>query len=916
MNTPQREQSPHLAEYYYILSKHKWTIIASLIVMVTLTMLFTFLMKPVFQASTTLVIEKEQTTSPLTGERVDYESYLSQSLTFNTHFKLITSRQVMKKVIKNLKLDEVEREKGIEASPWKQVLSQFKKNIRLLLGREERFLTPKEKLGELTEKLRAKIDIEEVRDTRLLKVNVEDCDPIMARDIANALARVYIEFNIANRLKYSQSTLSWMTDQLYGIKKKLEDAEEEFLAYKQREKVFSVEGKQKVIAQKIEEFNDVYIKTRNKRLEMEAKLQELRRSSQAGVGILHVRSLIENPLIDNLYSQLIESEVELSRLSKVYRSKHPKIIQIKTKIDDTRKKFKKEIIKEVKSLESERSVLLAREKVLQKTISDFENEALGANRKELKYTILQRDVETNQKLYDTLLSKAKEANITGNIDISNIRIAEEADIPLFPVKPKKKLNLILSVIFGLMTGIGLSFLWEYLDRSLRTEEDVQRHLDLPVLSVIPVVDLAKRPAPSPGQNGVTGAEQKKKSRNHGSANLSGLFLDSYPINSSFAEAYRALRTNIRFSFMEKGFRSLLLTSAAEEEGKTSTVANLAYATVQTGSSVLMIDADLRKPYLSRLFPCQESSGLTGLLSGFFSSDIQNGSLKEFSVGDLFHLLSLQKKTGLLHLSEGRESLELLFVQGELVDLNWLTRPKEKKLATILVKNGLLTKEQAARAMRRQKDTGQKLGFVLINSGLLKKDELTGPLIIHMMEGLRTGLQFKKGAFSFKELPESDIDRPSFNPVDFPRLYRQMIIGKEEIPYLQKKINSCIVKTAIDNLFLQPAGKLPPNPSELLGSEGMTFLIANLKEKFDVLIIDTPPILPSSDALLLAPQADGVLLIVKAGKINREMVKKTIEQLHMVKANLLGLALSQVDVKREGYYKYYHKYYSTYYGEGK
>jgi hypothetical protein len=219
-------------------------------------------------------------------------------------------------------------------------------------------------------------------------------------------------------------------------------------------------------------------------------------------------------------------------------------------------------------------------------------------------------------------------------------------------------------------------------------------------------------------------------------------------------------------------------------------------------------------------------------------------------------------------------------------------------------------------MRRQKDTGQKLGFILINSGLLNRDELTGPLTIHLMEGLRTGLQFKKGAFSFKELPESDIDRPSFDPVDFPRLYRQMIIGKEDIPYLQKKINSSVVKTAIDNLFLLPAGKLPPNPSELLGSEGMSFLIASLKEKFDVLVIDSPPILPASDALLLAPQADGVVLMVKAGNINREMVKKTIEQLRMAQANLLGLVLSQVDVKREGYYKYYHKYYSTYYGEKK
>jgi len=313
---------------------------------------------------------------------------------------------------------------------------------------------------------------------------------------------------------------------------------------------------------------------------------------------------------------------------------------------------------------------------------------------------------------------------------------------------------------------------------------------------------------------------------------------------------------------------------------------------------------------------KKSPGLTGLLSDVFAFDIRNGSLKEFSIGDLFHLLSFQKKTGLLHLSEGRENLELLFIQGELVDLNWLTRPKGEKLATALIKDNFLTKEQATQAMTRQKDTGQKLGFILINTGLMKKEELTGPLTIHMMEGLRTALQFKKGTFSFKELSESDIDRTSFDPVDFSRLYRQLIIGEEEIPYLQKKINSVIVKTATDNLFLLPGGKLPPNPSELLGSERMSFLISNLKKRFDVLIIDAPPTLPASDSLVLAPQADGVVLMVKAGRINRQIVKKGIEHLRMAKANLIGLVLSQVDMRREGYYKYYHKYYSTYYGEKK
>ena len=126
----------------------------------------------------------------------------------------------------------------------------------------------------------------------------------------------------------------------------------------------------------------------------------------------------------------------------------------------------------------------------------------------------------------------------------------------------------------------------------------------------------------------------------------------------------------------------------------------------------------------------------------------------------------------------------------------------------------------------------------------------------------------------------------------------------------------IVNTGVKNLFLLPGGKLPPNPSELLASERMSFLLSNLKKKFDVLIIDSPPILPASDALLLSPNMDGAALMVKAGNMNREMVRKAVEQLRMAKVNLLGFILSQVDIKREGYYKHYHKYYSTYYGEKK
>ncbi len=482
------QQASHLTEYYYVLTKHKTLIIASLVIIVSLTLLFTYLMQPVYEATAILVIEKEQSTSPLTGERMDFESYVSQSLTFNTHFKLITSRPVLERVINSLKLNQIDMEKGLGVNFLSQLLTQFKKNIRLLLGSEKKPLTPQEEMSELIEELRENIEIEEVRDTRLLKVTVEDHDPVMAMKIANDLARSYIKFNIDNRLKATQSTLSWLTGELYEMKKKLEDSEEDFVAYQQREKLLSITGKQKLIAQKIEELNTAYHETKSNRLEMDSKLKELERTLKAKGSLLDTRILFENPIFDNLYAQLLNAEVELTRLGKVFKPKHPKIIQIKSKITKTRAKLNEELKKEIGSLKSERRVFFSKEQSLRKAISGYENDALAVNRKALKYTILNRDVQTNQKLYDTLLSRVRESNVVGNKDVSNIRIAEQAEPPLLPVKPKKMLNLVLSVIFGLMTGLGLSFFWEYLDRSLHTEEDIKRYIDVPVLAVIPIAD--------------------------------------------------------------------------------------------------------------------------------------------------------------------------------------------------------------------------------------------------------------------------------------------------------------------------------------------------------------------------------------------------------------------------------------------
>ena len=494
MNHREEEQTIQLTEYYHVMIRHKWTIIISLLIMVSLVLLHNARLTPIYRATATLIIDKEKTKSPLTGQRTEYETYMSESLTFNTHFKLITSRPVLERVINDLKLDQMKTGEGDEKfsliKPLTRFFYQLKKNIFLLLGLGKEIPAPEDRLTGLVQALQGMLNIEPIEDTRLLKLHVFSPSPVMAKKIADASAVAYIDFNMSNRLKSSQNTLAWLTDRLYGMKKKLEDAEEAFLAYKQNARLISVQESQRITAQKITEFNDAYIKARNKRLELDAKLAQLRRLAKSDKDIPHLRSLIANQLIDDLHSQLVNAEVELSHLSKVFKSKHPKVIQVRARIKNTRKKLRQEIKKELENLKAERAVLLARENVLQRTMADFEKEGLETNKKELKYTILKRDVEMNQNLYDTLLSRLKETDITGNIDVSNIRVTEKAVLPRFPVSPNKKRNLMLGIIFGLMIGIGISFLREYLDRTIRTEEDVQRYLGLPVLSVIPLAEEA------------------------------------------------------------------------------------------------------------------------------------------------------------------------------------------------------------------------------------------------------------------------------------------------------------------------------------------------------------------------------------------------------------------------------------------
>jgi len=257
-------------------------------------------------------------------------------------------------------------------------------------------------------------------------------------------------------------------------------------------------------------------------------------------------------------------------------------------------KKNQEVRRLIESVKNEYELSVADEKNLQQQMVETKADALNLNEKLFQYRTYQREMETNRQLYDALLMKMKDQNITGEIQPINLWVVERAQVPQFPYKPNKKKNLLLGLIVGLFGGIGLAFFIEYLDQSIKYPDETERALGLPVLGMVPLL--------------------KRKD-----GNIDTVMTDQP--RSTTAENYRALRTSVLLSSSTHPPRKILITSAAAGAGKSTTSVNLARAIAQSGKKVLLIDADLRKPRLHKIFGIDPEYGLSSYLAGWSKSAV-------------------------------------------------------------------------------------------------------------------------------------------------------------------------------------------------------------------------------------------------------------------------------------------------------
>ena len=730
-NMPQEfpEEEIHLRDYLNVILKRKWTIITCFVVLVTVVTIASFKMEPVYKATCQILIERDNPKVVKIEEVMAIDA--SSTDYYQTQYEILKSQELAERVIKRLNLydnKEFNRKPKIGLGTIIAAIRNFIGNaIKNIIGsKKEQKEYQVDETNQLIKAYLARLDIKPIRKSRLVNISFEAHDPQLAAQIANTHAKLYIEQNLERKFSASKEAVNWLNKRIKEVKEKLEKSEEALRKYKQAHDLVSIdfEESHNIRVQRLNELNTALMEARTKRIEKENLYRELKRISDKPELIESMPAVVANPLIQQLKAEYIKSKADYSKLSQSYGPEHPKMIRLRSEIKELKNKIASEVKKIARSIETEYRVAKKQEAALNKALEEEKKKALALSEKEIQYNVLKREVEINRTLYESLLKRAKETNITEDLPVSNVSIVDPARIPDVPFKPKKRLNILLAMVVGLTMGIGLAFFLEYLDDTIKTPEEVERYLKIPFLGYIGKVIIAKDNPYSPDLVAL------KEPKSH------------------IAEMLRNVRTNILFSTSNFPRKALLVTSSTQGEGKTFLTINLGISLAQMGKRVVVIDADLRKTRIHRTFGLKKHPGLTEVLTG--------------------------------------------------------------------------------------------------NHGL----------------------------------------------------------------------ESVIQDTKVENLKIIPCGTIPPNPAELLSSEAMKDLIDRLKEQFDFVLFDSPPVMSVTDPTILANLADGVIIVIKGGETPRPPIQRTLQQLSKLDTKLLGVVLNGMDFKKgKYYYHYYYKYHYDYgYGE--
>jgi succinoglycan biosynthesis transport protein ExoP len=721
-------QESTLREYMRVLIKRKWMVLAVIVGIFMVVAVASLRQTPIYDAVGRIVVNKADSnliTFKDSGPVVDY--YDQSDL--DTEVRILQSDLMALQVIRQLNLDK-RPEFGGRAD---------QKQANLVA---DPLQTDSTRTSALLGAFRGNLRVTLIPNTRIMEIHYSSTDPQLAASAVNTLASTYVEQNFKTKFESTMQASDWLSKQLVDLQMKVETSQEKLVRYQKDHEILGTDEKQNIITEKLDELNKEMTMAEFDRMQKEAVYRQTQSDDPDQVAAAIIAQTTAGGgattgLLDKLRDQQAALRIQSAELSTQLGPSYPKVAQINSQLKEIDRQLQTETNKGVDHLKGQYLAALQRENMLRDSFEKQKQEANKLNESAIEYSILKRDLDSNRTLYEGLLEKMKEAGVTAGLRSNNFRIIDAARVPTAPSEPNIPRNLSFALVLGVISGVGLAFVLENMDNTVRTPEQATALSALPSLGMIPLGSKSGNRGPTGKRLALTTSKEVVET------------VTQVRPQSQMAESYRALRTSLLLSNLGAPPKVIMVTSARPQEGKTTTSINTAIVLAQKGVRVLLIDADLRRPSVHKTLGMGPRSGLSNVLTG-------------------------------------------------------------------------------------------------------------------------------------SATPQQTIT----------------------------------TSTILPNLFIMPAGTPPPNPAELLASLNMRTLIAELRGQYDHIVIDTPPTLSVTDAVVLSPTADATILVIRSGQTTKQALRRARDVLMQVNAHVAGVLLNAVDLTSPDYY-YYYEYqgkYGQYYQE--
>jgi len=623
------DQKIHLRELWRTVRKRKWLIATIAIIITTLVTIDMYRTKNTYQASTLIEIGKDMTTLGRPGSIYgdDYDPFYMVNI--KTKMLMVKSHSLLEAVVTDKHLDQ--DPKFFQAA-GKKSLWQALRTIGGKVGIKDQDSTgqanadpqiaasipagpdateeEKKRLESCIGVLDANLSVEPVKETRALRISFTHTDPKIAAEVTNAVANTFLDRNFENKTEKFRGAAKWLDESTRKLKAKVEEADQALTNYTRQHGIFATDKDGTLTTAKLSSLHAQLLRAQSDRMLKQSLYEEVKEHRVEKLPEAYADMLFKTaPKVADLQRQLSDLQTQLAELSAKYGSDNPKVVETQLKISA----IKGQIAESGKSLEekvkNEYERAVRDEDMLKAALGQAKGEAIQQNQDAIQYNLLKGDVDTNKTLYQDFLNKSNPAQAQVVEQQNNLRVIEPAQVPGSPVGPRRMFTILVGFLLSTGAGVGLAFLLDYLDNTIKTVEDVGRYAQLPALSVVPAVAGHSRRGLAAKRRKVLGNGSSRHAESEAAFQLATL--DN---QSSAAEAYRVLRTSVLLSAAGRPPKTILITSGQPGEGKTTTVVNTAISLAQMGASVLIIDCDLRRPTTHKVLGVDHSQGLSTYLS--------------------------------------------------------------------------------------------------------------------------------------------------------------------------------------------------------------------------------------------------------------------------------------------------------------